>query len=61
MDENEVVAMEMMEWSAKFPDLNPIEHLWEVLGCQVMSDHEPGPDQVIIHQPSTTHLHAARG
>ncbi|GFS66982.1 transposable element Tcb2 transposase [Trichonephila clavipes] len=31
-----------MEWLACFPDMNPIEHVWDALGRQV-SDRKPPP------------------
>jgi hypothetical protein len=27
-----------MDWAAQNPDLNPIEHLWDELECQLHSD-----------------------
>ncbi|GFU82038.1 transposable element Tcb2 transposase [Trichonephila clavipes] len=31
-----------MEWPASFPDMNPIEHVWDALGRRV-AGHEPPP------------------
>jgi transposase len=35
-------SIELMEWPAKSPDLNPIEHAWDILQRRIMArQHQP--------------------
>ena len=31
--------VQLLEWPARSPDLSPIKHMWDVLGCRVRERH----------------------
>lgn len=35
------VGIRVMEWPARSPDLNPVEHLWNTLGRRIKALHPP--------------------
>lgn len=39
-----------MEWPSCSPDLNPIEHLWDVLGRRLRSNHPPAVNLNQLHE-----------
>ncbi|GFU20088.1 DDE_3 domain-containing protein [Trichonephila clavipes] len=36
-----ITVLERMEWPARSPDLNPIEHLWDYLGREIAALNPP--------------------
>ncbi|GFS72225.1 transposable element Tc1 transposase [Trichonephila clavipes] len=43
--------IERMDWPARSPDLNPIEHVWDFLGRRLLGKHLQNKGEVTTYQP----------
>lgn len=41
IDYLEQEGIDVMDWPARSPDLNPIEHVWDIIGRHVLGRHNP--------------------
>ena len=39
-----------MDWPSRSPDLNPVEHLWDILGRRIRANHPPPPNLNVLFQ-----------
>ena len=39
-----------MDWPSRSPNLNPVEHLWDVLGRRIRANHPPPPNLNVLFQ-----------
>ena len=44
------VEINRIDWQAYNPDLNPSEHIWDELDCQVRNNHIPPTDSQHLFQ-----------